>query len=308
MTRFALAGLAVAVVASTLPAADDDAVRIKYTTTFKIKPGPKTECYTIDTGIPKNIPGRQKIVSLKYSFEPSRTYDDDGDTVAEFVVEDPTSLKEIVLTVELDLFRYDLSVAKAEKKYRSFSSKETQKLWTLPEDHLEADDPAIEAAAEGLVGKTDSETVDKTMAFVCKHLKSDPKLEKNHGALWALQNKRGVCSEYADLFVALLRANKVPARVRCGYYLTEDFEPNRAPLHAWAEVYYQEYGWVPFEPYHVDLGDTTPDKMKNRYLYIGQHRRAEAFFGHRGFVLQYRGDTPSIYEEYKPIARKPLGN
>lgn len=66
--------------------------------------------------------------------------------------------------------------------------------------------------------------------------------------------KRGYCDYYATAMVVLARAAGLPARMVVGYATgTYDMANARyivteADAHAWPEVYFPVYGWVPFEP------------------------------------------------------------
>lgn len=66
--------------------------------------------------------------------------------------------------------------------------------------------------------------------------------------------KRGYCDYYATAFVVLARAAGLPARLVVGYSSgnyqpgEERFVVTEADGHAWAEVYFPDYGWVEFEP------------------------------------------------------------
>lgn len=64
---------------------------------------------------------------------------------------------------------------------------------------------------------------------------------------------RGYCVHFSTAFVVLARAAGVPARWVRGYsYGTRDadgsFIIQNQHAHAWAEVWFDGYGWVPFEP------------------------------------------------------------
>ena len=75
----------------------------------------------------------------------------------------------------------------------------------------------------------------------------------NKGALSALKSMKGVCEEFATLFTALCRAQEIPSRVVAGYKY--DATARTLIDHAWAEIYLDDYGWVPVEPtviYTVD--------------------------------------------------------
>ena len=68
-----------------------------------------------------------------------------------------------------------------------------------------------------------------------------------------LKAKQGYCEQYAATFAAMARSLGVPARVAVGFtygirqpdgtYLVQDKH-----AHAWPEIYFDGYGWMPFEP------------------------------------------------------------
>ena len=66
--------------------------------------------------------------------------------------------------------------------------------------------------------------------------------------------KKGFCNYYASAEVLLLRIAGVPARLSVGYTQgTSDGTGNGFTVyendsHAWPEVYFPGYGWIPFEP------------------------------------------------------------
>jgi transglutaminase-like putative cysteine protease len=66
-------------------------------------------------------------------------------------------------------------------------------------------------------------------------------------ALAVLAARRGVCQDFAHLFVAAMRALGNPARYVSGYYLRTDTD-DQAAGHAWAEAHIDGLGWVSFDP------------------------------------------------------------
>jgi len=68
---------------------------------------------------------------------------------------------------------------------------------------------------------------------------------EDKGALWALQNGKGDCTEFSCLLVALCRAAGVPARWVLGITYADNPEDL---IHSWAEVYLQGIGWVSVDP------------------------------------------------------------
>ena len=74
------------------------------------------------------------------------------------------------------------------------------------------------------------------------------------------KNKKGYCSHFASAAVVLCRIANIPARYVEGYVITpDDFSDNNfknnsyeIPIkdsrsHAWAEIYVENLGWIPFE-------------------------------------------------------------
>src|SRR5690606_6791177 len=63
--------------------------------------------------------------------------------------------------------------------------------------------------------------------------------------------RRGVCQDFAYLFIILAQLLNVPARYRVGYiYTGGDYEGQvrSDASHAWAEVYLPQIGWYGFDP------------------------------------------------------------
>ncbi len=59
--------------------------------------------------------------------------------------------------------------------------------------------------------------------------------------------KRGVCQDYAHIFIACARTGGVPARFVSGHFLRSDGMVNQRAGHAWAEAFVPGLGWVGFD-------------------------------------------------------------
>jgi transglutaminase-like putative cysteine protease len=83
-----------------------------------------------------------------------------------------------------------------------------------------------------------------------------PPPEGNEPALAAFvtETKRGYCQHYAGAMALMLRYLGIPARVAAGFTSgTYDDEEHEWTVtdhnaHAWVEVYFPGYGWMPFDP------------------------------------------------------------
>jgi transglutaminase-like putative cysteine protease/predicted glutamine amidotransferase len=72
-------------------------------------------------------------------------------------------------------------------------------------------------------------------------------------------SRRGVCQDFANLFICLARLLGVPARYVCGYLYTGPKHPNARMAdasHAWVQVYLPEVGWKGFDPTNGVLTQT----------------------------------------------------
>ncbi len=81
-----------------------------------------------------------------------------------------------------------------------------------------------------------------------------PPFERDITDYFLFSAKRGYCDYYASAMVVLSRAAGLPARLVTGYiggYYDETLDAYivTADLaHAWAEIYFPDYGWIIFEP------------------------------------------------------------
>ncbi len=71
------------------------------------------------------------------------------------------------------------------------------------------------------------------------------------------QMQAGYCVHFATAMAVMLRTRGVPARVAVGYAPGEQVAENRWVVrgfdsHAWVEVYFPEFGWIPFDPTPAD--------------------------------------------------------
>src|SRR6266702_2697055 len=67
-------------------------------------------------------------------------------------------------------------------------------------------------------------------------------------AIEAFGLKRGVCQDYAHVFIACARSGGVPARFVSGHFLRSDGNVQQSAGHAWAEAFVADLGWVGFDP------------------------------------------------------------
>jgi len=127
------------------------------------------------------------------------------------------------------------------------NSSETYKKYVRPEELIESNNSRIISLAYNLTNNVGSwyEKAVQIYNFVYRHMHYEEQDEEK-GALWALENGAGDCSEYSYLFVALCRAAGIPATIQAGFSFhraNETLEDG----HMWAEYYLENYGWIPVD-------------------------------------------------------------
>lgn len=82
-------------------------------------------------------------------------------------------------------------------------------------------------------------------------------------AVWACDSKRGNCTDFHSLFIALMRAEKIPARFEIGFPLPAASREGEIPgYHCWAEFYLNGVGWVP-----VDISEAWQEPRRHDDLF-----------------------------------------
>lgn len=88
----------------------------------------------------------------------------------------------------------------------------------------------------------------------------------------AFSARRGVCQDFAHIFIAAARVGGIPARYISGHLYRRDGSGAQPATHAWAEAWIEDLGWVAFDPTHgicadgayvriaagLDFGDVSP--------------------------------------------------
>lgn len=129
---------------------------------------------------------------------------------------------------------------------------------------IDADNPEIIRLANELAeGEDDLYVVENKLAdWVQKNIVynlSTITVESSQSASWVLSNRQGVCDELSTLFIALNRALGIPARFVSGIaYSDYSLFTENWLGHGWAEVYFPDYGWVPFDLTFKEFGFIDP--------------------------------------------------
>ena len=101
--------------------------------------------------------------------------------------------------------------------------------------------PAMAAVARQLRSEAESDTLGflhTLMSQISDHMTFDEDpTNSGTSAAEAFTLKRGVCQDYAHIFIACARSGGVPARFVSGHFLRSDGTVHQDAGHAWAEAY-----------------------------------------------------------------------
>jgi len=212
-----------------------------------------------------------KILHLKFdTLEAGKTFE--------------ASLKCMVSMPELNLIKFNSS------KYFYEENDPDLVLYTSEDLFIDSDSSIIINAAKTAAGKeTDPVLIAKNLYnFVTRQLEYDyVRAEDKHYDFYyasdILKLGKGICSDYAILYTALLRAVNIPARIAAGIPVEAVINSPDSTLsfgHAWVEVKLPGYGWVPFDV-------TSEDNFMPSTLYLNLATERGSSFLHKSVTMDW---------------------
>jgi transglutaminase-like putative cysteine protease len=130
------------------------------------------------------------------------------------------------------------------------------KQYLEPTKLIQSDSESITQITDTLFGdrKKTLHIIYKGLKFVSNYITYDDSLaneitkgnSKTVDVNTVLKEQKGTCSEYTNLFIALMRNKGIPARFVTGYIFMP--ENGFEGFHAWAECYIKDYGWFAVDP------------------------------------------------------------
>lgn len=119
----------------------------------------------------------------------------------------------------------------------------------LQDSHYVETSPEVwRMALDATVGITDTwQAALALMQFIHQNFKYESKSTTVHTHMRdVLQDRRGVCQDFAHVMIGLCRSLKIPALYVSGYLATEI----ASATHAWVEILLPGTGWVGLDPTH----------------------------------------------------------
>ncbi len=225
--------------------------RVNYSATVtNTTKGPLSEVQ-VNIASPPSLPPRQDIINIKFSPQNGVQQNDlIGNRWCRFTC-DKLSVGETftcgyTVLVRNRAIRYTLP-----KTSPSIPIPVNIVKFTEPENFIESHHHLIKDLARDLAKDhgTPIQYTQAAMKAVTQKMRY-VRQEHERGAAYAIEKRVGDCTEYAALFTALCRANKIPARLEAGYA----FDGKSWERHAWSQVWIRGQ-WIPVDPtWHGALG------------------------------------------------------
>jgi transglutaminase-like putative cysteine protease len=137
--------------------------------------------------------------------------------------------------------------------------------WLATERYIETSDARIQALASRLRQPTVQASGLAIYEWLRQNMHYAGYIADDLGALYAVTQRSGDCTEYAYLAVALARANGIPARMVGGYVTDRNIAPRAEDYHNWAEL-------------HIDGAWRLLDAQKENWLTPAQQYIAFRFY------------------------------
>lgn len=137
-------------------------------------------------------------------------------------------------------------------------------VWLKPQKFWETGDTGIKQISKETTDSRNSNVSNalSIYTYITRNLTYDYEQAKTggkplrKGAVITLNERKGLCTDFSDTFVALARASGVPSRLVEGYAYAKDQNSNPTPLggnsndllHSWVQFYSPKQGWVSVDP------------------------------------------------------------
>ena len=199
------------------------------------------------THSPLQLTANQKTATLRASYPYRLVTDRAGNQVFRFNFDRMPPYDTRIVTVRAELMMAEQPIRLPGDPNRYLS----------PEKFVEADDRQIGQLAASLKKRSAVETAGAVLAWMEGHLKRSAYISENRGARQTMISGEGDCTGFMQLFVALCRTAKIPARCVGGYISRDNAVLKPSEYHNWAE-FYADGRWHICDPFNrVFMQDQT---------------------------------------------------
>lgn len=212
--------------------------QVQYNFTLRNKTNRSIKKAEFWTYAPVKQTSTQLCDNIESSHPYQMIYDELGNQVLHFTVNDIPPYATKIIQIKARVLLSDKPVPATVKDIKPYLK---------AEKYIESDDPNIFNTAKKLDASNNLKTAENIFNWVAGNVQFIGYIKKERGALYALSNKKGDCTEFMYLFTALCRAVKIPARCIGGYIAKESSILKPGYYHNWAE-FYEDGAWRISDP------------------------------------------------------------
>lgn len=202
--------------------------QIRYSFTLTNNTGRLLEKPKFWTYLPVPATSHQKVkkVAANYPYQEKR--DELGNDIIYFDLKEipPYGARIVSITVDLMMSERPVAMPAGERVH-----------FLAHEPYIESDDGRITALAASLRDKSDAATARRDYEWVVKNIMSEGYIAEDRGAAYAIEKRKGDCTEFSYLLTALYRAQQIPARAMGGYAFGGNGIMKAMDYHNWSEFY-----------------------------------------------------------------------
>ncbi|MGI9304525.1 MAG: transglutaminase-like domain-containing protein [Gammaproteobacteria bacterium] len=220
----------------------------------------------------------QKLIGIESSHEYRLESDTWGNQVLRYELEDLAPFESRIIRI-----RAELAMAESFNK----STLENRQRFLTAAPFIELTSPKLIKTAASMNDTHGKAGARKIFEWITRTIRDVGYIADDRGALWALENGQGDCTEFMYLYNALARINGIPARGVGGYVYTEDAILKPADYHNWSEVYI-DGAWRIVDPQNKNflgqpsnyiamriIADTTKGLLGSSHQYVHSDERLE---------------------------------
>lgn len=200
---------------------------------------------------PKTIYSRVRVT--RTSIAPTRTIvDADGNTVGLYQLSGIAAHGTATIIVHFNAISQAIAyrLPSTTEAYDTHSA--LYETYTNPrfeyQQGVNTDAPPVKAVVTHVTRGITSPVARARALFVWEthHIRYSTGQHASGGAVATLRTRIGICSDFAELYAALLRTDHIPARLISGYVTNNG--AGQAGFHQWDEFYLPQDGWVVADP------------------------------------------------------------
>ena len=170
----------------------------------------------------------QKVKKIVANFPYQERRDELGNNSIYFAFKDIPPYGKKIVSITVDLMMSERPSAMPAGDRSRFVSREP---------FIETDDVRITALAKQLHGESAAVMTRNDYEWVAQNIKSESYIAEDRGAAYAIENRKGDCTEFSYLLTAIYRAQQIPARAIGGYAFSGNGIMKATDYHNWAEFY-----------------------------------------------------------------------